>query len=54
MKDTHVGKTLIISYGCQKNMDTKNVLVSLTVVLKSSTVFQPRLKKHRTETFSKP
>jgi len=53
MKDTLLGKTLIISKGCQKNMNTENVLVSLTVVQKSSTVFQSKPEKHRTETFSK-
>ena len=36
-----------------KNMNTENVLVSLTVVQKFSTVFQSRSEKHRTETFSK-
>ena len=46
--DTHLEKTLIISY-----MNTENVLVSLTVVLKFSTVFQSRSEKHRTVSFSK-
>ena len=34
-------------------MNTENVLVSLTVVQKFSTVFQSRPEKHRTETFSR-
>ena len=46
--DTHLEKTLIISY-----MNTENVLVSLTVVQKFSTVFQSTSEKHRTVSFSK-